>query len=237
MRSTLQVPWLGCAWKVGVSAHWIRGMLATSAALTLPFDFGFDTFCSTPQCGCSANTNCGCLQDIKTCDVGHYKGNESKMVFPCQQYYHRSPAAPAIQAWPGKSKDNDQEFLIDRFEEFLNSTIEDASTGKRSPFLASVDFHSVHIPYVATPKYRSMYAAKGFSSNEQDYYGALTEMDEQIGRLRQLLVVHGVANDTMLFFTVSSQCGMHMPVLIVPRLLALLHTVGQRARDFAHGRQ
>jgi hypothetical protein len=116
-----------------------------------PFDFGFDSFCSTPQCGCSANTNCGCLQDIKTCDTGHYKGNESYMVFPCQQYFRTvyendvrmsvaSGSVPTIAVWPGKSKDNDQEFLVDRFEEFLNSTV-DPKTGTHSPFLASIDFH------------------------------------------------------------------------------------------------
>jgi arylsulfatase A-like enzyme len=57
----------------------------------------------------------------------------------------------------------------------------------------------VHIPYVATPEYRSKYAE--YSSNEQDYYGAITAMDEQIGRLRMLLQARGVANDTVIFFT------------------------------------
>jgi hypothetical protein len=36
---------------------------------------------------------------------------------------------------------------------------------------------------------------------KQDYVGTLAQLDASIGRLRQMLVTYGVANNTMLLFT------------------------------------
>jgi arylsulfatase A-like enzyme len=51
------------------------------------------------------------------------------------------------------------------------------------------------------PNARAPYAAKGFDLNQQDYYGALTAMDAQIGRLRAMLRARDIADNTVLFFT------------------------------------
>ena len=58
--------------------------------------------------------------------------------------YYTSPATGGganVTAWPVASKDDDNEHLVDRFEDFMN-----ASLAESKPFLAVIWFHSVHIP-------------------------------------------------------------------------------------------
>ena len=69
---------------------------------------------------------------------------------------------------------------------------------KKRPFLAVIWFHAPHAPVVAGPEYRKMYADR--TENEQHYFGCITAMDEQIGRLRKELDALGVAENTMLWF-------------------------------------
>ena len=57
---------------------------------------------------------------------------------------------------------------------------------------------SPHAPILAGPKYRELYSA--CSEGERHYYGVLTAMDEQVGRLRQGLRSLGAADNTMLWF-------------------------------------
>jgi arylsulfatase A-like enzyme len=59
-------------------------------------------------------------------------------------------------------------------------------------------FHAPHLPVVAGPKYRQMY--KDQKPKYRDYYGCITAMDEQVGRLRAELERLGIADDTMLWF-------------------------------------
>ena len=82
---------------------------------------------------------------------------------------------------------------MDSFEQFLNRSL-----SSKQPFLACIHFHNVHIPYVATGPFRALYP--GATSNEKDYWGGLSMMDAQIGRLRALLKRQGVAEHTAVFF-------------------------------------
>jgi arylsulfatase A-like enzyme len=65
-------------------------------------------------------------------------------------------------------------------------------------FFATVWFHEPHEPVVAGPEYRAMYGQ--YSEGEQHYYGCITAMDEQIGRLRKELRKLGIAENTMVWF-------------------------------------
>jgi arylsulfatase A-like enzyme len=73
-----------------------------------------------------------------------------------------------------------------------------AAAKNNQPFFATVWFHEPHEPVVAGPKYRAMYAQ--YSEGEQHYYGCMTAMDEQIGRLRKELGNLGIADNTMVWF-------------------------------------
>lgn len=66
------------------------------------------------------------------------------------------------------------------------------------PFFATVWFHAPHEPVVAGEAYRSRY--KRLGERKQNYYGCITAMDEQVGRLRSKLRALGVEKNTVVFF-------------------------------------
>ncbi|MCP5116650.1 MAG: sulfatase-like hydrolase/transferase, partial [bacterium] len=94
-------------------------------------------------------------------------------------------------------KDNlrgdDSRVIMDRAVPFI-----ERSAGQGRPFFAVIWFHSPHLPVVAGPEHAGMY--KQYSSYERNYYGTITAMDEQVGRLRHTLRNAGVARDTMVWF-------------------------------------
>jgi len=83
--------------------------------------------------------------------------------------------------------------IMDRVVPFVENAV-DAQT----PFFATVWFHTPHSPVVAGEKYRKQYAH--LSTEQQHYYGSITAMDEQIGRLRNLLKELKVAENTIIWF-------------------------------------
>jgi len=97
------------------------------------------------------------------------------------------------RAEPGMLKGDDSKLIMDHAIPF----IEDACDRKK-PFFAVVWFHTPHLPVVAGAEHTGLYP--GTSSYEANYYGCVTAMDEQIGRLRKKLRALGVADNTMLAF-------------------------------------
>ena len=88
---------------------------------------------------------------------------------------------------------DDSRVIVDRAEPFIREAVQ-----HKQPFFAVVWFHAPHTPVVAGPKHRAMY--RDHSEDEQHYYGCITAMDEQVGRLNHLLAELGVENDTAVFF-------------------------------------
>jgi arylsulfatase A-like enzyme len=102
--------------------------------------------------------------------------------------------------WTGPGEIADRDFsgddsaiLIDEVISFIQQ-----DTGEE-PFLAVVWFHTPHLPLVAGPDDQSPYAEHEFF--ERTYYGAVSAMDREIGRLRTALKDKGVADNTVLWFT------------------------------------
>jgi arylsulfatase A-like enzyme len=89
---------------------------------------------------------------------------------------------------------DDSRVIMDRVIPF----IQDAVRAKQ-PFFAVVWFHAPHQPVIAGPRHRAMYSA--YDEGAQHYYGCVTALDEQVGRLRSELRRLKVAESTMLWFT------------------------------------
>lgn len=92
-------------------------------------------------------------------------------------------------------KGDDSRIIMDRAIPFIEEQTEQQ---RDEPFFAAVWFHAPHEPVVAGPKYRAMYA--DFTEAQQHYYGCITAMDEQVGRLRDKLRELKIEKDTVLFF-------------------------------------
>jgi arylsulfatase A-like enzyme len=76
--------------------------------------------------------------------------------------------------------------------------IRNAAQGK-TPFLAVIWFHAPHEPVVAGPEFRQLYA--GREVGEQHYFGVISALDLQVGRLRKELRDLRIAGNTLLWFT------------------------------------
>ncbi len=88
---------------------------------------------------------------------------------------------------------DDSRIIMDRAIDFIQRAAK-----KEKPFLAVIWFHTPHSPVVAGKRYRELY--KDCTENEQHYYGCLTAMDEQIGRLRKELERLEIEQKTMIWF-------------------------------------
>ncbi|XP_065836126.1 N-acetylgalactosamine-6-sulfatase-like [Oscarella lobularis] len=156
-----------------------------------PGNNGFDTWLSTERSAPTATLNCGCFNQ-SMCLTGHYAGQS----FACINYWGPSTHnSVGIANLTEPEKGDDSEFLVDQLEQFLRKM----ATAKK-PFFAYVPLHTVHIRYIAVEPYASHYKKKGFSDDEVDYYGAITAMDTQIGRIRSLLSELELKNNTLLWF-------------------------------------
>ena len=89
---------------------------------------------------------------------------------------------------------DDSRVMMDQAIPFIRD-----SASKNKPFFAVIWFHTPHKPVVAGPEYKAMYSQ--YSSDKQNYYGCITAMDEQMGRLRKELRNLGIADNTMLWFS------------------------------------
>ena len=60
-------------------------------------------------------------------------------------------------------------------------------------------FHAPHLPVLTGEQYKSLYSQ--LSEDQQHYYGVISALDEQVGRLRNQLKSLGVAYNTLIFYT------------------------------------
>ncbi|MDP7289975.1 MAG: sulfatase-like hydrolase/transferase, partial [Phycisphaerae bacterium] len=88
---------------------------------------------------------------------------------------------------------DDSRVIMDRAVPFIKKAV-----AEKKPFLAVVWFHTPHSPVLAGPKYLAMY--KDRPEHEAHFYGCVTAMDEQVGRLRKTLEDLKVDQDTIMFF-------------------------------------
>lgn len=104
-------------------------------------------------------------------------------------HYFSDPAAPATNNLSGPNS----KVIMDRVLPFISR-----SKAKSQPFFTVIWFHTPHLPVVADSSYRSMYP--GLSHAEQIYYGSISAMDTQVGRLVTHLRELEELDNTMIWF-------------------------------------
>lgn len=67
------------------------------------------------------------------------------------------------------------------------------------PFFCYLATNAPHAPYIVADKYADLYRGNP-DIPEPEFYGMITNIDENFGRLRRLLQARGIADDTILIF-------------------------------------
>lgn len=86
---------------------------------------------------------------------------------------------------------DDSRVIMDRVIPFIEAN-------QDGPFFATVWFHAPHEPAVAGEEYKRQYSKH--DAKRQNFYGCITAMDDQIGRLRAKLRELGIERRTVVFF-------------------------------------
>ena len=84
--------------------------------------------------------------------------------------------------------------IMDRALPFIEESVR-----ADAPFFTVIWFHAPHLPVVAGPQHLAPYKSIE-QTRHKHYYGCITALDEQVGRLRARLRSLGVAEDTMLWY-------------------------------------
>ena len=167
-----------------------RGGLKYPELFNLPAEHGVDLYFATES-------------KVPTCDpMKKPQGETSKDAWDCLK--PGEPFTPYGTAyWSNRNGKNekvtdnlagdDSRVIMDRAIPFIEKAASD-----EKPFLAVIWFHTPHKPCVAAPEFHEMYKDEPLS--ERNYYGCITGMDKEIGRLRASLKKLGIADNTMVWF-------------------------------------
>ena len=104
-------------------------------------------------------------------------------------HFHNSKAAP--------SKGYSTDVFFAKSREFIKGQV-----ARKKPFFAYISTTAPHKPWVCPPKYSALYPNE--NKNAAAFYGMLTNIDDNIGRLRAWLEELGVADDTIFIFTTDN---------------------------------
>ena len=74
-----------------------------------------------------------------------------------------------------------------------------AAAAEKKPFFAYLSTNAPHGPYLVADKYKKLYEGK-VKGNKAAFYGMITNIDENLARLRRMLADEGLARDTIVIF-------------------------------------
>ncbi|MEL7533182.1 MAG: sulfatase-like hydrolase/transferase [Bacteroidota bacterium] len=129
-----------------------------------------------------------------------FRAGESKRFGWAVRTEQDSTSAYGTAYWTGAGKKettnlkgDDARIIMDWVLPF----IEDAQQ-KQQSFFSTIWFHTPHLPVVSDSLHRAHYSE--MELQKQLYYGTITALDEQIGRLWQYLAAEGIEEETLIFF-------------------------------------
>ena len=148
---------------------------------------GFTHWLVTERHTMSLLPNCKC-NTIYSCSID---GRIYKP-FCCRNYWSMNPYTQQLEHFPHQVFE-DSHFLVDQFENFIRNR------NRSKPFFVMLSFHTVHTEYLATPYWYDFYENK--SGTERHYLGAISSLDEAVGRVRNILRHNNLSCNTMVWFS------------------------------------
>ncbi|MBV1888047.1 MAG: sulfatase-like hydrolase/transferase [Urechidicola sp.] len=147
--------------------------------LAEPWERGYDYFFGTET-------------SISTWDPqpGTYNGGDSGNPYVVYDVNDETTPKIVTESLSG----DDSEVMIDKVIPFIEN-----AQAENKPFLAVVWFHAPHEPFKAGPDDKALYSS--YTDEEQDYYGCVTAMSRQVGRLNDFLEANNLDENTIILFT------------------------------------
>lgn len=186
-------------WHVGelsktVNQSYFKGDLAEPEHYSPPWENGFDESFSTESMMPTYNPYYYLGGDYGSKDYRHLQTEPTSIGqkeggFRWRDYYWTGPGQ-LVDEWLAG---DDSQIVMDRAIKFIDKNSQD-----QKPFLAVVWFHTPHTPLVASNEDRQRY--KNLPIEGQHFYGAVTAMDRQIGRLREYLKANNLSDNTIVWF-------------------------------------
>jgi len=100
---------------------------------------------------------------------------------------------------------DDTRIIMDRVIPFIEKA---AKT--KTPFMAVIWSHTPHKRVEAGPEYEKLYERKDLSTGTVKYYGAITALDDQVGRLDEKLKELGLKKNTIFWFSSDNGPASHV---------------------------
>lgn len=162
-----------------------------NSAYTIPTDHGYDTFFATES-------------KVPTYDPmvfpDSFSEGEGKRFGWKAMERDQGKSPYGTNYWTDKEQkatenlegDNSR-IIMDRVLPFIDQSLEN-----KQSFFTTIWLHTPHLPVVSDSLHRSLYDS--LSLEEQIYYGSITAMDEQIGRLWKSLESNNIQEETIIFF-------------------------------------
>ncbi|ONI43310.1 hypothetical protein AN641_01425 [Candidatus Epulonipiscioides gigas] len=83
---------------------------------------------------------------------------------------------------------------------WFEETIEFIKENKDKPFFCYIPTNAPHSPYNVDPKYKEPYLKMGMSDKLASFYGMITNIDDNVGKLEKSLQEMGLLEDTIIVF-------------------------------------
>lgn len=151
---------------------------------------GFDEWLVTERDTYSVAPNCLCYKRFSCTVDNRYYYHKT-----CRDYHYLNPLTGEVEAY-NKYIRGDSSFLVDKFEQHLKKVV-----ALHQPFFILLSFHDVHQKFYALDPFYTMYQQKGYNKDSIHYYGAISQLDEAVGRVRKLLRKYGVSENTLVWFS------------------------------------
>ena len=81
----------------------------------------------------------------------------------------------------------------------VSASSRQAGSGQVAPFFCYIPTNAPHLPYVVPQKYKKLYRGK-IERGLAEFYGMITNIDDNLARLRKKLADLGIAENTILIF-------------------------------------
>ena len=122
-------------------------------------------------------------------------------------YWVHRPAEDDLADNDSKDEGHYQHFPGYCTDVWFDAALDFIDNHREQPFFCYIPTNAPHSPHLVDPDYSDPYLPVTPNAERAKYYGMLTNIDENVGRLRQKLLEWGLVDNTILIFMTDNGSG------------------------------